>query len=50
MLADKDSDHTEATGALRAKHSSEIQKNKALLAASEATNTDLQKEVSVSPT
>lgn len=44
-IEDKEAEHAEAISALQAKHSSEMQKNKALLAASEATNTDLQKEV-----
>lgn len=43
-LEDKEAEHAEAMRGLHTKHSSEIQKNKALLAASEATNTDLQKE------
>ena len=45
-LAEKESDYAEAMSAMEAKHNSEMQKTKELLAASEATNTDLQKEVS----
>ena len=45
LLAEKESDHQEAVAALKSKHNSEMQTNKELLAASEATNTDLQKEV-----
>lgn len=43
-LSTKDSDHREAISSLQAKHSTEIQTLKNLLASSEANNTDLQKE------
>ena len=46
QLAEKESDHSEAVSSLQSKHSAEIQNLKKLLASSEATNTDLQKEVS----
>ena len=45
QLSEKESDHKEAISSLESKHSVEIQNLKKLLASSEATNTDLQKEV-----
>lgn len=47
LLADKESEHSEAIATLKTKQHSEMQKNKELFAASEATNTDLQKEVRI---
>ena len=44
-MTEKESDHREAVTSLESKHSAEIQNLKKLLASSEATNTDLQKEV-----
>ena len=45
VLAEKESDHADSISSLQAKHATEIQTLKELLASSEANNTDLQKEV-----
>ncbi len=44
-IAKKEADHQDAVATMKMKHQTEIQKNKELFAASEAANTDLQKEV-----
>ena len=44
-MSEKESDHREAISNQESKHSAEIGNLKKLLANSEATNTDLQKEV-----
>lgn len=45
QLAEMESDHSETMSSVQAKHSTEIQTLKELLASSEAHSTDLQKEV-----
>ena len=45
QLQEKETDHSESIKSLEAKHSTEVQSLKELLATSESTNTELQTEV-----
>ena len=45
QLQEKETDHSESIKSLEAKHSTEVQTLKELLATSESTNTELQTEV-----